>query len=304
MKIKITTTAVTLIWLMTCFSSAAVAVEEAQVSSSASRSPLMPNFYPAAGQWILNSGLVYDDTTSKSWYQVTKTLANATIRIGITDRTEFRLSQAHLLDREPSVIKSGFYSPDLSISHRFSETGGDIFGTFISYTPATDKNSLMQNKEQVRLSLNYSKFIDNEYWITGEVTDSRIAKRHAAVEEESGSLLSEVDSVTAQLKLSKKIHRTAYSIYGNVTHKDQYEFVPIWYGNCFSHAPACTAYTKGTLSPSLGIELSHDLMPKTFVVLSYSVSQQNRTAVLPRNSLVVSQENFRQILGIYLVNEF
>jgi hypothetical protein len=303
MKRIITTTAV-LICLMACASTAALADDEAVASSG--RSPLLPNFYPAAGQWILNSELLYDETTLKSGFKINRTLANERLRYGITNQTEVNIAQKYLIDRNSALPVNRFYSPELALTHRFFQISDQFFSAAINYIPSTDRGEVMQNKEQIELALKYSKLVEENYWLTGEVSYSYTGKRNAAFDEEIGSLVSDINSLSAKIKLSKQRERTAYSAYLGITKKSNYKFIPI-YMNCYYYAPACTAYADLDLIPSLGIEVSHKFASKTFLTFSYSAIHQTGTATIYPTGSPPSESNrdtCRQIFGIYLTNEF
>lgn len=304
MKRTITTITAALICLTACISNAALADDE--VVSSSGRSPLLPNFYPAAGQWILNSELLYDETTSKSGFKINRTLANERLRYGATNNTEIYIAQKYLIDRNSSLPQTRFYSPELSATYRYIQTNDKVFSAGITYMPATDQSTVMQNKDQVGFVLNYSKLVDENYWVTGELWYSYTGKRNAAVDEEIGTLVSEINSLSAKLKLSKKVERTAYSAYAGIAKKSDYKFIPI-YMNCYYYAPACTAYANPDLIPSLGVEISHKFSSKTYVTFSYSAIHQTGTATIyPTGSppSTRNQDTLRQIFVIYLTNEF
>jgi hypothetical protein len=304
MKITSTAVAAIFICLITCVSASVLAQDEG--TSASNRSPLLPNFYPAAGQWILNSELLYDETTSKSGFKINRTLANERLRYGVTNQTEFNIAQKYLIDRNSALPQTRFYSPELSLTHRFVQINDQFFSAAVTYMPATDRGTLMQNKEQIELALKYSMLVEENYWLTGEVSHSHTGKRNAAFDEEIGALVSDINSLSAKLKLSKQRERTAYSAYLGVTKKSNYKFIP-FYMNCYYYAPACTAYANLDLIPSLGIEVSHKFASKTFVTFSYSAIHQTGTATIYPTGSPPSQSNrdiFRQIFGIYLTNEF
>ncbi len=293
-----------LICMMICASTAVVADDE--VTQASSTSPLLPNFYPAAGQWILNSGLFYEEMTFRSNAFDTKVIAHEKIQFGYTAQTEFSVSQKYLLDRDPTLPRTRFYSPELSAIHRFVQSNDTIVSAAITYMPATDRSTLMQNKEQIRLFLDYSKLINEDYWTTTEVSFSHTGKRDAANDEETGALVSEVNSISAKFKLSKQIERAAYSAYLAVTKKNDYKFIPS-YMNCYYYAPACTAYADPDLIPSFGVEVSHNLTSKMFIKFSYLAIHQTGTATIyptGRPPSVRTQDTLRQIFGIHLINQF
>jgi hypothetical protein len=290
-----------LICMSTVFSGSAVADDEG--GSSSKRSPLLPNFYPAAGQWALESGLIYDEMIYGTGFKFSKTVAQEKLGYGFSNQTAAYVSQKYMVEREP-LPKNRFYSPEISITHRFTQVKNEILSTTIAYTPKTDNGIPIQSKEQLRLGMNYSKLLDNEIWQSSEVSYSHTSNR---LTDEFDYLPSTVNVVSAKFGFAKKIDKITYRSYLEISKKFDYKAIPIYKSSCSYHAPACTAYVETGLIPSLGIEASRELFSKTFVNFAYLVSQQNRTSTVYSTGLpseVRSTQMLTQVFGIYLINEF
>jgi hypothetical protein len=184
MKSKKITTTVTLIWLVAFVSGAALADNEN--APLAGKSPLMPNYFPAKGMIISDTGYSQIETKIDFISSSSKnTLSNLTqrLRYGITDKTEMSLSQSYVISSENHDSIFGKYyfeigdfdNPIFGLEHRLGISDSKkIYAIGLNVRPEVSYSEYAKySKEQII----FGKFdwqFDEDFWlsISGKYTSS------------------------------------------------------------------------------------------------------------------------------------
>jgi hypothetical protein len=186
MKSKKITTTVTLIWLVAFVSGAALADNEN--APPAGKSPLMPNYFPAKGMIISDTGYSQIETKSKSnasIFSFTTTLNNVEqkIRYGITDQTEVSLTQAYAVGMENSSVLGKdyveigeFHNPVLGVEHRLDFSDKEnIYAVGLSIRPEVSYSGYQQTQKQQQVYGKYNWHASDDIWlgVRGEYTNTQ-----------------------------------------------------------------------------------------------------------------------------------
>ena len=163
MKRTITTIAAALICWMASVSTAVLADDEVKPTSG--RSPLLPNFYPAAGHWISETNYSEVKLTLNSSWSTQLQKVEQSLRYGITDQTEVVVAQPYAIKTNIEEL-GDFYNPLIGIEHRLDISDSEnIYAVGLSIRPELSYAGYQPSLKQQQIFSKLSWKLGSNLWL-------------------------------------------------------------------------------------------------------------------------------------------
>ncbi len=266
MKSKKITTTVTLIWLVAFVSGAALADNEN--APPAGKSPLMPNYFPAKGMIISDTGYSQIETKTKSnasIFSFTTTLNNVEqkIRYGITDQTEVFLTQAYAIGGDEYLSVSGknyfeigFHNPVLGAEHRldFSDKQ-NIYAVGLKIKPEVSYSGYRQSQKQQQIYGKYSWQVGDNIWLSARLEYTNTQEITSA---------SNIEDFSVQFSVSKRWEENSASFGIGLNKTFDYT------GRVLYRNPIALTSVANEISPTATASFSHSFGNSFYGIFDYA----------------------------------
>ncbi len=244
------------------FNCGAALADQDDLSLPGSRSPLLPDFYPATGKWISESN--YSEMESKfgtnSALKLTK--FDQTLRFGVSDQTEIFIKQEYAIQSDFGAIGE-LYNPTIGTRYRLNQSDSDhIYLLGLAVRPEVSYAGINQYSTDQQIFGKYSWKVEDDVWIS--VTANYLNSYFPL-------LSAHTETIIFQFNASKSWNRTTSLVGLNLS--QQFNST----GRFFQNSPNLINKHESNVSPTLIGALSYNFGKGLHGIVDYSFQTFTRT---------------------------